>query len=85
MLCFPCQLFLLIFQKGGSRDRTKREHRIGPIALMKEWDKNYYFRFIETDQSNFGLISTYGHYEDWQPVSIVYPEKESRFIKKGKT
>ncbi len=50
---------------------------------MKEWDKNYYFRFIETDQSNFGLISTYGHYEDWQPVSIVYPEKESRFIKKG--
>lgn len=52
---------------------------------MKEWDKNYYFRFIETDQSNFGLISTYGHYEDWQPVNIVYPEKESRFIKKGKT
>ena len=52
---------------------------------MKEWDKNYYVRFIETDQSNFGLISTYGHYEDWQPVSIVYPEKESRFIKKGKT
>ena len=36
-------------------------------------------------ESNFGLISTYGHYEDWQPVSIVYPEKESRFIKKGKT
>lgn len=55
------------------------------LPLMKEWDKNYYFRFIETDRSNFGLISTYGHYEDWQPVSIVYPEKESRFIKKGKT
>lgn len=55
------------------------------LPLMKEWDKNYYFRFIETDQSNFGLISAYGHYEDWQPVSIVYPEKESRFIKKGKT
>lgn len=29
------------------------------LPLMKEWDKNYYFRFIETDQSNFGLISTY--------------------------
>lgn len=55
------------------------------LPLMKEWDKNYYFRFIETDQSNFGLISAYGHYEDWQPVSIVYPEKESRFIKKGET
>lgn len=85
MLCFPCQLFLLIFQKGGSRDRTKGNTGLDLLPLMKEWDKNYYFRFIETDQSNFGLISTYGHYEDWQPVSIVYPEKESRFIKKGKT
>ena len=53
------------------------------LPLMKEWDKNYYFRFIETDQSNFGLISTYGHYEDWQPVSIVYPEMNPASSKKG--
>ncbi len=50
------------------------------LPLMKEWDKRYYFHFIEADQSNYGLIRTYGHYEDWQPVNIVYPEKESRFV-----
>ncbi len=55
------------------------------MPLIRKWDRQYYFRSIEADKSNFGLISMYGHYEDWQPVTIVYPEKESRFVKKGGT
>ena len=53
------------------------------VSLIQKWDKQYYFRSIAADKSNFGLISMYGHYEDWQPVDIVYPERESRFVKKG--
>ena len=53
------------------------------LSLLQKWDSQYYFQSIEADKSNFELISMYGHYEDWQPIHIVYPEKESRFLKKG--
>lgn len=33
---------LAVFQKGGSRDRTKGNTGLDLLPLMKEWDKNYY-------------------------------------------
>lgn len=84
MLFFLCQLFLVLRKEVPVKEeKGATEEELLPF--MKEWDKRYYFQFIEADKSNYGLISTYGHYEDWQPVNIVYPEKESRFVKKGKS
>ncbi|WP_288264803.1 hypothetical protein [uncultured Dialister sp.] len=54
------------------------------LPMIRQWDQQYYYRSIEADKSNFGLISMYGHYEDWQPVSVVYPDTESHFVKHGK-